>query len=136
MEWEFSPQDVVRGRCDYVLEDFRRDLATELRINLPRNSVAESEQDFRLAYDLCYWMATERPFARFLDDLADDPDAIRLAHALREPMRPNVEMLGAILQRMINDAIAGGMDVDGAVERVALAHAAICGNSPGAGHLA
>ena len=33
MQWEFSPEDVVKAQAEYGLLDFRRDLAEELRSN-------------------------------------------------------------------------------------------------------
>jgi len=129
MEWEFSAQQVVRGECAYGLVDFRHDLAAELDINLP-GSASERARNFRLAYDLCYWLATERSFADFAEALAGEPGALRLAHALREPMRPNVDMLAAILQRMINEGIARGLDLESAVDAAAREHARIVGWPP------
>lgn len=134
MEWEFTAQEVVRGETDYGLMEFRRDLGVELDMNLPARSAVERDRTFRLAYDLCHWMATERAFDDFLQGIAGDPEAMRLAHALRAPMRPNVEMLGAILQRMINEAIARGMTVEAAVAHVGKVHAEAARARPEQGH--
>lgn len=130
MEWAFTAQDVVRGETDYGLPEFRRDLSIELDMNLPARLPEERERIFRLAYDLCHWMATERSFDAFLEDIADDPEAMRFAHTLRDPMAPNVEMLGAILQRMINGGIARGMTVKAAAAHAGEVHAEIARTMP------
>lgn len=130
MEWEFSPDDVVQGKCAYGLAEFRRDLAEELRLNLPAADEATRSRCFRLAYDLCHWLATERPFSDFVGELADDPDATRLAHDLHDPMQANVPMLGAILQHLIMDRVAAGLSLDEAVRDAATTHANMVAGGP------
>lgn len=55
--------------------------------------------------------------------------------ALREHVQGNVEMLGAILQRMIMDGVEDGLSVEDAVARVAQAHGRVAsGVVPASGH--
>lgn len=133
MEWDFSPEAVVQGDSDYGLADFRRDLAEELRLNLPPADPDTHQRTFRLAYDLCHWLATARGFSDFLGELADDPEATRLARFLHDPMQANVPMLGAILQRLIMDRVAAGLSLEDAVRDAAAAHAAIVAAAPPVG---
>lgn len=130
MEWEFSLEDVVKGEARYGLENFRADLAAELRMNLAPASEKEFVRAYGVTYDLCHWLATGRSFPDFLVELGDDPAATRLAHTVREPMADNVAMLGAIMQRMIMDRVEAGMPLDAAVHDAAEEHGRIAANLP------
>jgi len=127
MEWDFTPEDVINGRAAYGLENFRADLASEVRMNLGSAHEEEIRRDFAVIYDLCYWLATGRDFESFLAGLGEAPEAIRLAKSVRDYMGSNVEMLGAILQRMIMERVEGGMPLERAVEGVAAYHASVVG---------
>ncbi len=73
MQWEFTPEQVVKGEADYGLAEFRRDLKVEVQMNLATGMEAFAGQVFDLIYDLCYWRATGREFADFAATLADRP---------------------------------------------------------------
>lgn len=122
MEWEFTPEDVVKARADYGLEDFRRDLAEEVRVNLGAADPQQLAQTFNLIYDLCYALATNRELDEFLAAYAFDPPTCEFLRELRPMMDANVEMLGAILQRMIMDGVEAGMPVEQAVGEAAAQH--------------
>lgn len=128
MEWEFTAEDVVKGAVAYSLEDFRGDLAREMRMNLAPASDAELRRAFDLIYDLCYALATGRAFAEYVGTLQDDPAAIRLVKAVQEPMQENILMLGAILQRMIMDQVARGLSLDDAVMAADAEHRRVLGD--------
>ena len=122
MEWEFTPEQVVKGEVGYTLEDFRRDLATEVRCNLGPATAEQVEQTSDLLYDLCYAFATNRTRESVLAGLAYDPPTCEFLREMAEPMRPNGEMLGAILQRRIMDCVEAGMPLEQAIESVAEYH--------------
>lgn len=130
MEWEFSPEAVIKGDVCYDLAHFRNDLAAELRMNLASAGDEAFARSFALVYDLCHWLATGRSFAEFLVELGGDPAATRLAHAVRKPMAPNVAMLSAILQRMIVDRVEAGMPLEAAVQDAAREHRRIAAGPP------
>jgi hypothetical protein len=118
MEWEFSPEDVVKARADYGLDDFRRDLAMEVRANAGPMDEAGLTRTFNLLYDLCYALATERDLDKHLTAYAYDPPTCQFLREMVEPMTPNVEMLGAILQRRIMDHVDAGMPLENALTEV------------------
>lgn len=122
MEWEFTPEQVVKGEIGYALEDFRRDLAAEVRGNLGPASSEQVAQTTDVLYDLCYAMATEGDADAMLAALAYDPPTCEFLRGMVEPMRSNGEMLGAILQRLIMDRVEGGMPLEQALESVAEHH--------------
>ncbi|GAB4182172.1 MAG: hypothetical protein Fur0039_26850 [Rhodocyclaceae bacterium] len=134
MEWDFTAEDVVKGDALYGLREFRDDLAQELRMNLGPASEEELRRAFLLTYDLCYWLATGKPFEEFLDGLAEDPAAIRMAKMVKEPMERNVEMLGAILQRLIMDRVEAGMPLESALAAVDAHHRELVANELAPGH--
>ncbi|PKO34086.1 MAG: hypothetical protein CVU34_08685 [Betaproteobacteria bacterium HGW-Betaproteobacteria-7] len=119
MQWEFSPEDVVKARADYGLEDFRRDLAEEVRLNLPPADELLERRSFNLIYDLCYALATNKDIDAFLGAYAYDPPTVDFLREIEPVMAGNVEMLGAILQRLIMDRIESGMVLEQAIEDVA-----------------
>lgn len=125
MQWEFSPEDVVKARSAYSLLDFRRDLAEELRANLGYADEAQQTRSFNLVYDMCYALATDKKFDDFLSAYAFDPPTCQFLSELKPFMADNVAMLGAILQRLIMDRVEANMPLAHAVEEVAQWHAAV-----------
>jgi hypothetical protein len=126
MEWEFTPEDVVQGKADYGLAEFRSGLAQEVRLNLPPGTdQAEGEKLFALVYDLCYWLATGGELADFEREVGADPYLVAFVRMVHRHSGPNVEMIGAILQRAIMDGVEAGMPLDAALEAAAARHAQV-----------
>jgi len=123
MQWDFSPEDVVKARADYSLADFRRDLAEEVRMNLPPSDARQEQRSFNLIYDLCYALATSKDLDSHLGAYAYDPPTVQFLREVEPMMAENVEMLGAILQRLIMDRIESGMMLEQAIEDTAAWHA-------------
>lgn len=128
MDWEFTPEQVVKAQVGYGLEDFRRDLAAEVRGNLGPASPEQVAQTTDLLYDLCYAMATQGDMDAMLATLTYDPPTCEFLREMVEPMRPNGEMLGAILQRLIMDRVEAGMPLEQALEAVVAYHRDIVSN--------
>lgn len=118
MDWDFTPEQVIKAEVGYGLEEFCRDLEREVRLNLD----GAGEAHFRLLYDLCHWFATGRPFAEFAAEFACDPPTVEFLECVHDPMRKNAEMLGAILQRLIMDRVEGGVPLERAIDQVAEQH--------------
>lgn len=130
MQWEFSPEDVVKARSDYSLLDFRRDLGEELRSNLGYADEAQQIRSFNLVYDMCYALATDKSMDDFLSGYAFDPPTCEFLSELKPFMSDNVEMLGAILQRQIMDRVEANMPLAHAVQEVARWHAGLVSGRP------
>jgi hypothetical protein len=122
VEWEFTADDVVEARVAYLLEDFRRDLLEEVRMNVGRSDDLQLVRTFGLLYDMCYALATGRTLDDFLKPYAYDPPTCELLRELQPVMAANVQMLGAILQRMIMDGIETGLPLERAVDEAASHH--------------
>lgn len=129
MEWEFTPQQVVKGEVGYALEDFRRDLAHEVRMNMRGADDEDMARVTDLVYDFCHWQATGRHYEDFIATFAFDPPTVELLESLREPMQPNIDMLGAVLQRLIMDQVEAGRPLEQALRVVAEQHRLIVGSA-------
>lgn len=126
MQWDFTPEDVVKGEIGYSLEQFRHDLAEEVRTNLGADDPTALQQSFDLIYDMCYWLATGREFSAFAATVpADSPLDVHVLQPIKEHMRDNVAMLGAILQRLIMDGVETGMPLEQALDAATRRHTAI-----------
>lgn len=124
MEWSFTPDQVVKGEVSYSLDDFRKDLAQEARLNLDYPSELWLCQAYDLIYDLCYWLATGRTFSDYVGTVAADAPLDRaVLAAVKDHMADNIAMLGAILQRMIMDGVEAGLPVEEAIAVAAQRHA-------------
>lgn len=118
MEWEFTPQEVVKGQIGYSLADFRQGLAEEVRQNVDGDAEVFT-RSFHLLYDLCYALATSKDLEAHLTAYAYDPPTVQFLRELAPVMSSNVDMLGAILQRQIMDRIEADMALENAVSEVA-----------------
>lgn len=123
MEWEFTPDQVVRVEVDYGLEDFRRDMREEVSLNMGQMEDSQQQKIFDVMYDLCYWVATGNDYDDFLAGLDQESFFPSFLDSIKEMLAPNIEMLGAILQRLIMDRVEGqGMSLDDALKQVAELH--------------
>ena len=130
MEWEFKPADLLRGEAEYGLAEFRRDLAQEIHANLPGLDEPELDRLFRVLYDLHYWLATGNEYTAFEAQYAGQSRLIQMLRAVHAQSAANVEMLGAILQRLIMDRVAAGVPLEHAVEQAAQLHELAAAVSP------
>lgn len=121
MQWEFTPEQVVKAEVDYTLENFRHDLRQEVEMNIPGTDDEALDRMFRLLYDLCYWLATGKDYQEFEDSI-DSPSTHMFLRSAKEHQQDNVAMLGAILQRSIMDGVEAGLPVDDAVAQAAALH--------------
>lgn len=119
MEWEFTPDEVVRGDVDYGLENFRKDMLEEVKLNMSNMETVVPERVFDVMYDLCYWCATGNDYDEFLSALDQDSFFPSFLGSIREHLEPNITMLGAILQKLIMDRVESeGMPLEDALKQV------------------
>ncbi len=130
MEWESSATEVLKGDGEYGLAEFRRDLCEEIRGNLPGLDDPELDKLFRVVHDIHYWLATGNAFAEFESQFSDQPKLLPLLRAAHQHAAGNVEMLGAILQRLIMDGVSAGEPVEHAVQQATERHARVAVASP------
>lgn len=105
MEWEFTPEEIVKAEVDYGLEQFRADMLEEVRLNMGEMDDAQKQKIFSAMYDLCYWVATGNEYDEFLATLDQNSFFPGFLASIKENLEPNIVMLGAILQRLIMDRV-------------------------------
>lgn len=131
MEWEFTPEEVVKGEVEYGLEDFRTDMMQEVRQNMSGMESVVPERVFEVIYDLCYWVATGNDYDDFIDVVDEESFFPQFLRSIREHLQPNIEMLGAILQRLIMDRVDGqSMPLELALKEVDALHREIAARAP------
>ncbi len=119
MEWEFTPEQMVKGEVDYGLEQFRADLLEEVRMNMGQMEDAQKLKIFSAIYDLCYWVATGNDYDEFLATVDQDSFFPNFLASIKDNLEPNIVMLGAILQRLIMDRVEGqSMPLEHALKEV------------------
>ena len=128
MEWEFTPEQVVKAEVDYGLEQFRADLLEEVRMNMGQMEDAKKLKIFSAMYDLCYWVATGNDYDEFLATLDRDSFFPGFLASIKNNIEPNIVMLGAILQRLIMDRVdVQSMPLEHAIKEVDELHRKILG---------
>lgn len=105
MEWDFTPEQVVKAEVDYSLEQFRLDMFEEVRLNMNQMDDAQQRKIFDVMYDLCYWVATGGDYDDFLAGLDQESFFPSFLGSIKEMLAPNIVMLGAILQRLIMERV-------------------------------
>ena len=105
MEWDFTPEQVVKADVDYSLEQFRLDMSEEVRLNMNQMDDAQQRKIFDVMYDLCYWVATGSDYDDFLAGLDQESFFPSFLDSIKEMLAPNIMMLGAILQRLIMERV-------------------------------
>lgn len=130
MEWEFTPEQVVKAEVDYGLEQFRADMLEEVKLNMNSMESAAPQKIFNIMYDLCYWVATGNDYAEFLAGLDQDSFIPAFLGSIKEYLAPNIEMLGAILQRLIMERVdEQGIPLESALVQVDELHRQVVANS-------
>ncbi len=123
MEWEFTPEQMVKGEVDYGLEQFRADLLEEVKMNTGQIEDVQKLKIFSAMYDLCYWVATGNDYDEFLATLDQDSFFPNFLASIRDDLEPNIVMLGAIFQRLIMDRVEGqSMPLELAIKEVDALH--------------
>jgi hypothetical protein len=131
MEWEFTPEEVVKGDVQYGLEQLRADMLEEVKINMSQMESVVPEKVFNVIYDLCYWVATGNDYDEFINGLDQESFFPEFLRSIREHLQSNIEMLGAILQRLIMDRVDDqSMPLELALKEVDAHHRSIASRSP------
>jgi len=119
MEWDFTPEQVVKAEVDYGLEQFRLDMFEEVRLNMNQMDDAQLRKIFDVMYNLCYWVATGGDYDDFLAELDQESFFPSFLDSIKEMLAPNIMMLGAILQRLIMECVdEQGIPLEEALKQV------------------
>ena len=125
MKWVFTEDDVIAGRADYTLEQFRDDLRKEVESNFPEYTKDERETMFLMAYDVCYCLATHKDLQSLAEHwnsrgLSVDLSFIEL---LSKANTDNSRMLNALFAKKVSALLQSGMTRDEALKQLDAYHA-------------
>ena len=131
MEWTFTAEEVVKGEVDYTIEEFRRDLYEEVKINFPEYSSKEMETIFSIAYDVCFCTATSKELDDLLKHLQDkgikaDKNYLQL---IRDSNLANIDMLKALFARKVADFMDEGCSSEEALKKLDVYHKSLVSNA-------
>lgn len=111
MQWDFSREQVVAGEVGYTLEDFRKDYFEEIKANFPEFDDREADRMFRIAYDVCYCVATNRELSELVKHLRKKKVSSDVAYLelIRDSNAENIAMLRAIFAAIVSGYIKEGL---------------------------
>jgi molybdenum cofactor biosynthesis enzyme MoaA len=120
MQWKFSPEDVLNGRVDYTIEEFRDDLKVEVLDNFQGMPRQEIEIIFQIAYDVCFCSALRQDLQGLLEHCLAQGLGIdaRYLELIRESNATNIEMLKALFARRIAHLKQQGLSNEAALARL------------------
>jgi hypothetical protein len=120
MQWNFTGEQVIKGEADYSLEEFRKDLYAEVKENFPEFSAEQLDSMFRLAYDVCYCIATRRDLGDLLKHcrkkgIQADKKYLEL---IRNSNLANIDMLKALFARKVSVSMDAGLSGEEALKKL------------------
>lgn len=120
MQWNFTGEQVIRGEVDYSLEEFRKDLYAEVKENFPEYGAEQLDSMFRLAYDVCYCIATRRDLGDLLKycrkkGIQADKKYLEL---IRNSNLANIDMLKALFARKVSEFMDAGLSGEAALKKL------------------
>lgn len=120
MQWEFTGEQVVAGEIGYTLEDFRKDYFEEIKANFPEFDEQETDRMFRIAYDVCYCVATKRQLSELVAHLRKKgiSSDVQYLELIRDSNSENIDMLRAIFAAIVSGYIKQGLSNREAMQKL------------------
>ena len=120
MQWEFTGEQVVKGEVGYTLEEFRKDYYEEIKANFPEFDDQEADRMFRIAYDVCYCVATNRQLSELVEhlrtkEISSDEKYLEL---IRDSNAENIAMLRAIFAAIVSGHLKKGLSSREAMQKL------------------
>ena len=126
MEWDFTPEDVINGKVDYTVAEFREDLLNEIQFNIaeiPGDDITKgfySIMTIILCTSLAFGRSSDSVIAsikkyfstQVVEKLLTNKD---LLEEIKENNKENIEMLRVVIHRRMKD------DVDKRLSRRSIA---------------
>jgi hypothetical protein len=131
MKWDFTGEQVVRGEVDYSLEEFREDFYLEVKDNFPEYDKKALDSIYRIAYDVCYCMATQRDLGELLKHCKKKgiKADMKYFELIRDSNRENIDMLKAIFARKVSDFMDAGLNSAEALKKLDEYHKSVISGS-------
>jgi hypothetical protein len=120
MQWEFTGEQVVRGEVDYSLEEFRKDFYAEVKDNFPEYDKQALDSMYRLAYDVCYCMASQRDLGELLAHCKQKgiKADLKYLELIRNSNLANIDMLKAIFAHKVSEFMDEGLSSSDALKKL------------------
>jgi hypothetical protein len=120
MQWDFSREQVIAGEVGYTLEVFRKDYFEEIKTNFPEFEDHEADRMFRIAYDVCYCVATNRELSELVKHLRKKKISSDVAYLelIRDSNIENIAMLKAIFAAIVSGYIKEGLSSREAMQKL------------------
>ena len=131
MKWEFTGEQVVKAEVDYSLEEFRGDFYLEVKDNFPEYDKKALDSLYRLAYDVCYCVATQRGLGELLKHCKQKgiKADIKYLELIRDSNLENIDMLKAIFARKVSEFMDAGLNSKDALNRLDEYHKTVISGS-------
>lgn len=123
MKWNFTPDDVLKGKAHYSVAEFRDDLLRE--INYTAGKHREGEGFFRFYAVITVMLCTSLALGESMDgfvlsvqkffpdkEVQKELTRRKLLEQIRDDNRDNIRMLGAVVRKRIKDDVLIGIDPD------------------------
>ena len=131
MRWEFTGEQVVKGEVNYSLEEFREDFYLEVKDNFPEYDKKALDSIYRLAYDVCYCVATKRDLDELLKHFKKKGIKADLKYLslIRDSNLENIDMLKAIFARKVAEFMDEGLNSRDALKKLDEYHKSVISGS-------
>lgn len=131
MKWEFTGEQVVKGEVNYSLEDFRDDFYLEVKDNFPEYDKKALDSIYRLAYDVCYCVATKLELAELLKHFKKKgiKADLKYLELIRDSNLENIDMLKAIFARKVSELMDAGLNSADALKKLDEYHKSVIAGS-------
>lgn len=131
MKWDFTGEQVVKGEATYSLEEFRDDFYLEVKDNFPEYDKKALDSIYRLAYDVCYCVATQRDLEELLKHCKKKGIKADLKYfgLIRDSNRENIDMLKAIFARKVSEFMDEGLTSAEALKKLDEYHKSVISGS-------
>lgn len=135
MKWDFTGEQVVKGEVDYSLEEFREDFYLEVQENFPEYDKKALDSIYRLAYDVCYCVATQRDLGELLKHCKKKgiKADLKYLELIRDSNLENIDMLKAIFARKVSEFMDAGLNSKDALNRLDEYHKSVISGSKSEG---
>jgi hypothetical protein len=131
MKWEFTGEQVVKGEVNYSLEEFREDFYLEVKDNFPEYDKKALDSIYRLAYDVCYCVATKRELEELLKHFKKKgiKADLKYLELIRDSNLENIDMLKAIFARKVSEFMDAGLSPADAMKKIEEYHKSVIAGS-------
>ncbi|MCX5896489.1 MAG: hypothetical protein NTZ51_11770 [Proteobacteria bacterium] len=131
MKWDFTGDQVVKGEVDYSLEEFRKDFYAEVKNNFPEYDTKALDSIYRLAYDVCYCVATQRDLGELLKHCREKgiKADIKYLELIRDSNLDNIDMLKALFARKVSEFMDEGLSSADALKKLDAYHKKVISGS-------